>query len=87
MTRPNTRKGRAPRIAAVVATWLPLRWREKARASAVHRLAGLQPVIVGTVGLTRFGDSLRLNEVTGSTNGAAAGIVSRWHSRTMGQPT
>ncbi len=68
MTRPNTRKNLAPRIAAALANGVPIRWREVAKASAVHPLAGLQPVIV-------------------AANGAPAGIVTLWHSRTMGQPT
>lgn len=87
MTRPNTRKGIALRIASVPANGLPIRWCEVAEASAVRPPADLQPVIVAAVGVAFFGGNLQWNMVIGAVVVAAARIVTRWNSRTTGQPT
>lgn len=63
---------------AILGHWLLIRAYAVAEASAVQPFAYLQLVFVALLGITVFGEALRLNVITGASLVVAAGIFTLW---------
>lgn len=66
---------------AVLGHWLLIRSYEVAEASAVQPFAYLQLVFAAAIGLTLFGEALRINVAVGAAIVVAAGIFTLWRQR------
>lgn len=64
--------------------WLLIRCYEAAEASAVQPFAYFQLMFVSIIGITIFGETIRLNVAIGAGLIVAAGLFTLWRERTKG---
>ncbi len=72
-------------LIAILGNWLIIRCYEVAEASAVQPFAYLQLVFVALIGITVFGEALRLNVIIGAGIVVLAGVFTLLQSRAPGR--
>lgn len=71
-------------VAGVTGHWLLIRCYEMAEASAVQPFAYLHLVFAAIIGISLFGETLRMNVVIGAGIIVAAGLFTLWRERQQG---
>lgn len=71
-------------LTGVTGHWLLIRCYEAAEASAVQPFAYFQLMFVSIIGITVFGETIRLNVGIGAGLIVAAGLFTLWRERTKG---
>ncbi len=71
-------------LTGVSGHWLLIRCYEAAEASAVQPFAYFQLMFVSIIGITIFGETIRLNVAIGAGLIVAAGLFTLWRERTKG---
>jgi len=72
-------------LTAVLSHWLLIRAYEVAEASAIQPFAYLQLVFVSILGISLFGETLRLNVALGTGIVVCAGLFTLWRARKKAQ--
>lgn len=73
-------------LTGVTGHWLLIKCYEVAEASAVQPFAYFQLVFASAVGVTFFGETVRVNVAAGAALIVAAGLFTLWRERTQGRP-